>query len=77
MSVDRFAIVDEPIDVNALTACVSVEAYGGVQDSWSVCCVDFQRSQVGGDAAPCPEFQEVRGNRNCQRSAFFGIGGRA
>ncbi len=54
-----------------------VEADGGVEHTGMVGRVDLERGEVGGDAAPGVDGEEVRGDGDGQRRAFFGVGGGA
>ena len=54
-----------------------VEAYGGVEDAGVIGGVDLERGEVGGDAAPGVDGEEVRGDGDGEGCAFFGVGGGA
>ena len=54
-----------------------VEADGGVEDAGVVGGVDLERGEVGGDAAPGVEVEEVGCDGYGEGCAFFGVGGGA
>ena len=54
-----------------------VDAGGGVEHAGGVGGVDLERSVVGGDERPGAGGEEVAGDGDGERGAFFGIGGGA
>src|SRR5438874_2619765 len=54
-----------------------IEADGGVKHTGGVGGVNLERSVMSGDDADASGAQEVLGDSNGQRGAFFGIGGGA
>ena len=54
-----------------------IDAGGGVEHARRVGGVDLERGVVGGDERPRAAFEEMRGDGNGERGAFFRIGGRA
>ena len=54
-----------------------IEADGGVEDSGVLGGVDLERGEVGGDAGPGVEREEVFGDGDGEGGTFFGVGGGA
>ncbi len=57
--------------------CDFIDAGGGVEHARSVGGVDLERGVMGGDERPRACFEEIAGDGDGERGAFFRIGGRA